>query len=180
MMRIGIQDISVAPQKWQREGDLRRFLQRDSQAILVGEEVDNAKECYSLSVCREPQGEPLVTIGLLCDGHGILPEALALADSDLLFVGANSCVTVVSWAHHAIVSHTNLGFLFRSFIPRTDAGMVLVTHEAGAAAFSTEGKLLWLFHRDIVEDLSLDESLLQMTFMDAEAVRLDIRTGHEM
>ena len=179
-MRIGIQHISVAPQKWQSECDLKSFLERDRQAILVGAEAENPGECYSISICNEPGGTLAATVGLLCDGHGILPEALAFPESGLLFVGANSRVTVVSWEHRAIISDTDLGFLFRSFILRLGEELVLATHETGVAAFSMEGKLLWQFHRDIVEELRLDGLYLEMTFMDADAVRVDIRTGREM
>jgi len=179
-MRIGIQNISIAPQKWQSERDLKGFLERDRQAILVGAEAENPKEYYSISVSDEPQGKLVATVGLLCDGHGILPEVLAVPDSGLLFVGANSGVTVVSWKHRAIITDTDLGFLFRSFIPGVAEGMILAAHETGAAAFSTDGKLSWQFHRDIVEELCLDGFYLQMTFMDADAVRVDIRTGREL
>ncbi|GEM_PF-4814024 len=179
-MRIGIQHISVAPQKWQSEGDLKSFLEQDSHAVLVGTESENPKEYYSIAVCNEPQGKLAVTVGVLCDGHGLLPEALAFPDYGLLFVGANSRVTVVSWEHRAAISDTDLGFLFRSFIPMLDRGIVLAAHETGAAAFSTKGKFLWQFHRDIVEQLYLDGLYLRMTFMDADAVRVDISTGREM
>jgi hypothetical protein len=79
-----------------------------------------------------------------------------------------------------LVTETDLGFLFRSFIPKPTDGIVLAAHETGADAFSLSGQRLWQFHRDVVEEIRLDEGCLEMSFMDAAAARLDIRTGREM
>lgn len=179
-MRIGVQHISIAPCRWDNLVELELFLKRTGQAILLGENAENAKNFYSLSILSEPGGEPLCTIGLLCEGHGLTPEALVFADFELLFVGANSRVSVISWKHGSVIAETDLGFLFRSFVPKPSEGVVLATHETGVDAFSLGGQRLWQFHRDVVEEIRLTEACLEMHFMDAGAARIDIHTGREM
>ena len=91
-MRIGIQNISIAPRTWGSQAGLEGFLDHAGRTILLGKEVECANEFYSLSVCSEPDGETLCTVGLMCESQGLLPEALSLPDSELLFIGSNVSV----------------------------------------------------------------------------------------
>lgn len=166
-MRVGMQDVSIIPRAWNSHSDLERFLEKCSnESIVLGGEIEAAQEFYSVSVCAEPAGEILCTVGLLCEAHGLSPEVLAFPESGLLFIGSNSRVSVISWRNRSLLAETDLDFLFRSFIPRPKEGLVLGAHETGIDAFSLVGERVWHFHRDVVEAIHLDEKHVHMTFID--------------
>lgn len=179
-MRIGLQNISVTPRSWGNVEELRRFMERSGPHILLGQEAESPHEFYSLVVTAEPGGEVLWTIGVLTEGHGLSPEALLIPESKRLFIGANARVSILSWEARALIAEAALGFLFRSFIPDPKNNLVLVVHETGVAAFTHDGASKWQFSRDVVETIHSGEDAIEISFMDSDPARLEIRSGREL
>ena len=179
-MRVGMQNVSVASRSWGSEEDLQEFLERSESYVLLGQEVETPHEFYSLIVSAEPSGEPLWTVGVLNEGYGSCPEALLLPELKRLFIGANTRISLLSWEDRAVLAESALGFLFRSFIPDPKNSLVLAVHEIGIDAFTYDGASRWRFSRDVVETIHSDKDAIEISFMDADPARLDIRNGREL
>jgi hypothetical protein len=150
--------------------------------VIIGESEEQDREFFSAEVQPEFREAklPRLAVGICSEGHGIAPQLLPLPDRGLLLLGLNSEVVAIRVATGEIAYRVPLGFLFRSMVPLTDCQPILVFHEIGVTAIRANGETEWTLGRDVLEDAWLEDGTLRMTFMDSEAVAVELSSGREL
>ena len=179
-MRIGLENISVAVRSWPSKDDFDRFMKRATNSLDLDVQIEYEKAFFSLTLQSEPDGQELWTVGIRSEDHGIVPEAIALPQTQQLLIGADSQVHFLSWATKTLTRAVPLGFLFRSFIVQPERSLVLAVHETGLAAFSMDGSQLWKLTRDVVEAVRVEGDRLEISFMDEGPISVAIDSGREV
>jgi hypothetical protein len=180
-MRFAFGDYSVAPRTWSNRSELQRFLENSkTSTLLLGSQIEGEREFFSISICSEPDSEPLWMIGICSDGLGTSPEILSIHSSALLLIGANRHVYFLSLSTKSLLREVEFESLFRSMLHDEKRDLVLTIYETGIAAFNQDGSEVWRFGRDVIESAQISERSLNVKFMDSESVRIDIATGREL
>lgn len=179
-MRISFDTFSLELRCWQSKKDLRLYLAKFDDSLLLGEPRESERGYYSITLVPEvlPADKPWA-IGLLTEGHGISPQIAPSVPVGLLLIGFDCEVVAIQIHSRKVLFTSKLTFLFRSLLRVQDSGW-LVLHECGAQAISTTGETLWEFSRDVVESAEIQGNTLHFQFMDSEPVSINQFTGAEV
>lgn len=180
-MRVSFPWASVQCQSWESRSELERFLNGFEDSRIIAASSEQEREFYSIAVQPDfpASGACRVALGVCSEGHGIQPQLLLLPEHDRLLIGANSQVTAVDVSTGTDAFEIQLESLFRSMVYLSERQLVLVFHEIGVTAAVEDGNVRWSFARDVLEDASIENDLLLLSFMDSEPVALDITSGSE-
>jgi hypothetical protein len=181
-MRLCFRWSSIELRRWASRAEMEDHLSGFDCKLIIGESPEQEREFFSATI--EPEFHPAkarrLALGVCSEGHGITPQLLALPNSTLLLVGVNSEVVAVRADSGEIAYRIPLGFLFRSMVPLSDRGLLLVFHEIGVTALRNDGETAWTLGRDVLEDAWLEGGTLHMTFMDSEPAAVELTSGREL
>ena len=148
----------------------------DGPSILLGQDADAPREFYSASLCDTSH---MCELGLICSGHGPLPQAFVFMGRGRAIVGHDSCVSVVELSGPEMIARRPIEGVFYEFLDVGAGGRILVVHELGVALFSDDGSALWSKGTDVIEDAMIDDGgALLLRFVDSvECIRLALDSG---
>lgn len=181
-MRLSFPWSSIELQHWASRAGMEGHLAAFDSKLVIGDSAGKEREFFSATIqpeFREAKARRLA-VGVCSEGHGIAPQILPLPNRGLLLFGLNSEVVAIRADTGGIAYRIPLEFLFRSMVPLTDRGLVLVFHEIGVTALRENGETPWTFGRDVLEDAWLEGGTLHMTFMDSEPVAVELASGREL
>lgn len=145
--------------------------------LLLCESKSDAKFLFEIKVFGCTGEDSNFSIGVLSQGHGIIPHLFPSPGTDLAWIGFDRRVAAVDLRSRKQVFEHELETVFRSFYHSENHQVVLAVHEIGILAFSMDGRRLWEFGKDIITRTSIGKDSIQLSFMDSPTVELSIRNG---
>ena len=122
-----------------------------------------------------------MSLGICSEGIGIQPQILLIPEFNALLVGSNNQIVAVDVVTGKIVFRIQLECTFYAMTYLNDRQIVLVIGEIEIMAFDINGRMHWnFFTNDIIQDTSIENELLYLSFMDDEPIALDITSGEEV
>jgi hypothetical protein len=180
-MRILSAGRTVRIDKWQTKKELAyRLAGCDGGSIMLGDDAEDAREFFSLLFYREaPDAESGTTwgVGVCSEALGLGPYLLLRPGAHVSFLGFNSQVVGLATNRREARFAINLWSPFATFACLDEQGITLVFHEIGVVALTGDGEELWRYSKDVVVGTRIGQDFLELKFMDALSVRLNVKTG---
>src|SRR5713101_2027419 len=174
-MRISFGQHSLRVKDWSSEVQMFEFLRSSgAEYILLGEDARQYDGFFSTEVLLGFAGKDSLRVGLISEGHGLLPHLLLIPERDQLLFGFNEQVACVNVNERSVVFRIRLESLFRSFLRLKAHALILAFHEIGVTALDENGNVEWSYAKDIVEDCVLSQFHLDLKFLDEPTVRIDL------
>jgi len=185
-MLIAIEGHALELQTWGDKSAMLQFVHgSDGGGLILGDDSEQELEFYSASVhfnyaaqTETSQETPITSwvIGLISEGHGVKPQLIALPDRTLVF-GLNHEVIGIGLESRKIVFRHRFDTLFHALFYLSRYSTLIVRNEIGIVALDEIGQELWRYEKDVVTNCIIDESHLELHFMDTPPVVLDLKTG---
>ncbi|MBI1930820.1 hypothetical protein HYR99_42055 [Candidatus Poribacteria bacterium] len=177
-MRISFGEHSVVLHSWETKEEMIGFLEKcDAGSILLGEGEELPVDFFSVVVHWGGLRLHRFGVGICSEGHGLTPQLLLQPTHNELIIGLNSEVVGVNVVEKTVDFRIGLDSLFYDFLPLNECHLILVLHEIGVIAMTEDGKEIWHYSRDIMEDYFIKEEWIYLKFMDAENVKLCLSSG---
>ena len=163
---------------WETEREMVYALDHcDAGRILLGGDAEEPRKfCSVIAFLDWPKtSTSRFGIGVRSEDHGVDPQVVVQADTDLLVFGFNN--EVVGIKDRCVSFKITLCSSFSSFLALNDKNMLLAFHEIGVVALSRDGRELWRYDQDVVVDWNIRGHSLFLTFMDATPVALNLEKG---
>jgi hypothetical protein len=111
---------------------------------------------------------------VICSDIDAITPAVAALDEDLLAVGTDSTVFLLSTLEKRIRRTITLSTPFRGFLSLTTGGLVVI-EEGGLQRLRPGGHSIWNVNTDLIDTIKLQGEVLVVNHFDAPpmAVRLD-------
>jgi hypothetical protein len=151
----------------------------DAGSILLGDDIEEAREFYSAVVYSEwpKTSAGCFGIGICSGGHGVVPHLLLRGNTPVLAFGFNSEAVAINIEQRSKCSSIGLDSMFISFIHVRDEKIVLILHEIGVVAMNEDCQELWRYCRDVIVDFRIEPGRLALNFMDCAPVNLELANG---
>jgi hypothetical protein len=180
-MRIAFAHDSVELKSWGLEAEMADYVSACEEGYLIlGEGARQRHDFFSVRIRLGFPGTSSFGIGVVSEGHGLVPQLLLLPEREQLLLGVNQEVTCVSIKDRRLIFRVDLGWLFHSFLELKQHGIVLIFHEIGVTAIDEIGNQRWTFTRDIIQSCIVAHSKIELQFLDEAPVRLSLVTGQEL
>jgi hypothetical protein len=180
-MRITWGHLTTELREWPTEIEMRGYvLACKSGNLILGEDALQYHRFYSIEFYLESSDLSSLRVGLISEGHGLVPHLLLRPEKSQALFGFNWEVACVNISEKRLVFSLDLDSLFYCFIPLFSYERILVRHEIGVIAIDEAGNKQWSYTKDIITKLLIDETTLELHFFDKSSVRLDIMTGRSL
>lgn len=183
-MRISFLWADVECCSWRSRAALERHLNSIERSKMIIESNDQEREFYSIIVDQKFQVATNIqrmSLGICSEGIGIQPQILLIPEFNALLVGSNNQIVAVDVVTGKIVFRIQLECTFYAMTYLNDRQIVLVIGEIEIMAFDINGRMHWnFFTNDIIQDTSIENELLYLSFMDDEPITLDITSGEKV
>ncbi|WP_182188223.1 hypothetical protein [Pectinatus frisingensis] len=149
------------------ESGLKEYIGANN-GIIVGNNVQVKNnfyiiECIANNVKR--------MIGILNEGHGIIPTVAKLKKSDILIVASDKSLYILDLKVNAEFKNIISDSLIFDLIVRENEEKIVVICELGIQCMTITGDKVWNYDSDIISDFSLYEDYVKVTI---EGVDYDI------
>ncbi len=178
LLTLGTSEIRV--DTWLDRRSLADHLVQCNQGqYMLGADTAYPKAFFSITVypgCAEYERD-CFGIGLCSEGHGLLPHLLLQSEHNRLLLGFNSQVAAFRPPDTEPFGLWNLDTLFHKFVWFGAMERILIQHEIGVLALTSELKVAWRFSRDVITRLMIVGADLSLDFMDSESIVLRLLDG---
>jgi hypothetical protein len=137
--------------------------------IVLGRDAQSPRQFYLLHLYADYGGSKQLLIGIMSEGHGLLPQMLLQPQHNTLVFGFNSKVVGIHAPDGRTVFEYPLTGLFYSFASLIDQGIILAVHELGALALASSGARVWSYTGDVITGMIIDNNVVRLSFMDGNA-----------
>ena len=110
-------------------------------------------------------------IGILNEGHGIIPTVAKLKKSDILVVASDKTLYILDLKANAEFKNIGSDSFIFDLIIRENEGKVVIICELGIQCMTITGDKVWTYDSDIISGFSLYEDYVKVTI---EGVDYDI------
>lgn len=143
----------------------------DTKQVLLGESSEVEGGGYIFQV--EHEGVKIITVGIITEGHGLQPECKYLKDK--LFIGFNKEVHVIDIDNN-VDKISCADSLFYEFSSDIFENLIIAIFELEIICFSVDGKILWKYSTDIINDYYVENNMIYLT-TDSGELRISLLTG---
>jgi hypothetical protein len=145
--------------------------------IILGDETEYENGYYTIVVHLDSNKKDLFGIGIISEGHGLIPHILLNSSKKKLFIGFNSETVIVDCMKKIVDFRISLNSLFYQFLYLNNPRIILVLHEIGLVALTEEGREIWKYDGDIIQSYKIEEGNIFLEFLDNEPVKLSLLNG---
>lgn len=161
--------------EWDSRNLLLEHLSKTAGSVLIGSDCESPSRFVS---CRAASCLGHVEVGVVSNQSGDFVHCELLPDGNLLFIGHDQVVTVVSLAEGEVLVNERLDGVFFQFIVDEPRNQVLAVHELGVTAVSFEGDVQWRFSSvEILEDWQIAGGNIRLSAMNEGMVFVDLISG---
>ncbi len=172
---------AVELKTWSSEQEMRDYvLARLSDSLILGEDSEQYCEFYSIDFHLELSGLSSFRIGLISEGHGLVPYLLLIPERNEILLGFNCEVVCLHVAKKSVKFRLEIDSLFHRFVHLFDDKGTLVFHEFGVMLIDDCGNIQWRYDKDIIINCSFEGEILRLHFYDDTSIRLHILTGNSV
>jgi len=180
-MRIVFGQHNLHFKGWSSEEEMIHYLSSCKAGyVILGQDAKQYREFFSTTLFLGFSGTSSFGIGVLSEGHGLVPHVLLLPKKKELLFGLNSQAASLRVEEGSVGFRIQLDSLFRSFLHLDESETILVFHEIGVIAIDENGNEKWTYAKDILEDGFLSKGCLRLKFVDGLSVRLSLATGEQL
>jgi hypothetical protein len=177
-MHIAFGHHTVKLRVWPSEQEMRdHVLACKSGSLILGEDSIQYHGFYSIEFHLGISGLSSFGIGLISEGHGLVPHLLLSPKKSEVLVGFNNKAICVNIIKKCIAFSIELESLFRCFVHFFDRESILIFHEFGLVSISESGHIQWSYAKDIIVGCIIEEASLKLHFLDEPSVTLNVSTG---
>lgn len=177
-MQVTFGNNTITLQVWETKSEMLSYLSKcEAGSLLLGEDADQEMHFYSATVRLGQAGVNCFGIGICSEGHGLTPHLLLQPDAEVMVFGFNQEVVGINVKERKINFKIPLVSLFYNFLTLNQRQLILVIHEIGVVAITEEGKEIWRYDKDIINDWVIEDDKLHLKFMDAPPVSIEISSG---
>lgn len=145
-----------------------------TRQVLLGENSEVEGGNYIFQV--EHDGNILITVGIIAEGHGLQPQYKLL--NNKLVIGFNKEIHIIDIDKN-VDNTLYADSLFYEFASDDFLNSIVAIFELGIICFSYEGIILWKYSTDIISDYYFKNNMIYIT-TDSENVRLSLLTGERI
>jgi hypothetical protein len=142
--------------------------------LILGESAEQQTAFYLVTIHLGWNGRHRFGIGLCSEEYGLKPHLLLQPELSQLLLGFNHEVVAVGVKDRNIHFRILLDSLFHSFLALEQC--ILIFHEIGVNALDNRGQAIWEYEADVIEDFEIIGNHLNLTFMDAPPVSLNLHS----
>jgi len=143
--------------------------------LILGESAEQQTFFYLIKIHLGWNGKLLFGIGICSEEYGLKPHLLLKPQDSELLLGFNNEVVAVGVEDRKIHFRILLDSLFHAFLTLEKPKHILVFHEIGLLALDNTGQKLWEYEEDVIEDFDIIEDCLNIKFMDASPISLNLQ-----
>jgi len=144
--------------------------------LVLGEDAEQQTTFYIVTIHLGWDGRHRFGIGVCSEEYGLKPHLLLQPELSQLLLGFNHEVVAVGMENRNINFRILLDSLFHSFL--AFQSYILIFHEIGVNALDNRGKEIWEYEADVIENFEIIGNHLNLTFMDAPPVSLNLQSDH--
>jgi hypothetical protein len=141
--------------------------------LILGESAEQQTAFYLVTIHLGFHYRHRFGIGICSEEYGLKPHLLLQPELSKLLLGFNHEVVAVGVEDKNIHFRILLDSLFHSFLALEP--YILIFHEIGVHALDNRGKKIWEYEADVIEDFEIIGDHLNLTFMDAPPVSLNLQ-----
>lgn len=146
----------------------------DTKQVLLGKSSEVEGGGYIFQV--ELDGVKIITVGIITEGHGLQPECKYL--NDKLLIGFNKEVHVID-INNNVDNILCADSLFYEFSSEILENSIVAIFELEIICFSVDGKILWKYSTDIINDYHAENDVIYLT-TDSGDLSLSLLTGEKI
>lgn len=146
----------------------------DTKQVLLGKSSEVEGGGYIFQV--ELDGVKIITVGIITEGHGLQPECKYL--NDKLLIGFNKEVHVID-INNSVDNILCADSLFYEFSSEILGNSIVAIFELEIICFSVDGKILWKYSTDIINDYHAENDVIYLT-TDSGDLSLSLLTGEKI
>ncbi len=141
--------------------------------LILGESAEQ-QTAFLVTIHLGWNGRHRFGIGICSEEYGLKPHLLLQPELSQLLLGFNHEVVAVGVEDRNIHFRILLDSLFHSFLALEQC--ILIFHEIGVNALDNRGQTIWEYEADVIEDFEIIGNHLNLTFMDAPPVSLNLHS----
>ncbi len=178
-MSIVFGDISIEVKEWSNRADLETHLsESQGKVILLGSKTEHPRVYHSYSLSPRWSRAKELRIGVVSEGHGLVPQVLVSRDMTGVLVGFDCELVCIDLARGDQRYRVAADGLIYACTEAEDTSRVLVVHEFGVMCISPGGDVLWSHHTDdLIEDFEIVDEELRITQIDGPPKTVDLASG---
>lgn len=163
-MRYIVDTIELKLYEIDSESELKERIETNN-GIILGNDVQVTNKFYIIE-CIVNNVKRMV--GILNEGHGIVPMVAKVKKSDVLVVASDNSVYILDLKANAEFKNIVIDSLIFDLIVRENEERIFVICELCVQCMTITGDKVWAYDCDIISDFALYEDYVKVTIEDVD------------
>lgn len=163
-MRLIVDNIELKLYEIDSESGLKECIEANN-GIIVGNNVQAKNKFYIIECITN---NVIRMIGILNEGHGIIPTVAKVKKSDILVVASDKSLYILDLKANAEFKNIVSDSLIFDLVVRENEERIFVICELGIQCMTITGDKVWTFDSDIISDFSLHEDYVKVTIEEVD------------
>ncbi|MFB0832468.1 hypothetical protein ACEU2D_23070 [Brevibacillus laterosporus] len=160
--------------------ELQSYLSHCDESVktVLGNNCEQPKEFFAVTIYQGNESKRF-GIGIISESFGNQPHILIMPNKHFLIVGYNRDVAIFNFLDKSFSKTISLGSVFFKFIQlhEPEYNLILILHELGLLAITDQGKEVWKYDCDIIENYHITNGFISLSTMDEQTVKIGLLDG---
>lgn len=163
-MRLIMNSFEFRLYELESESELKEYV-RVNKGIIVGNDAQIKNKFY---VIEHLTDEVKKIVGILNEGHGIMPTAVKIKNTDVAVLTSDKSIYIFSLKKNEIIRKIICDSLIFDVVTRDNEGKMFIICELGIQCLTTAGDRVWAYDSEIISDYDFHENYIKLIVEDTD------------